>query len=167
VQILRGIAQGVPTFHLVDERGISHTHLLSRCHQIHALVAAHFPSLFAPLSDPVTEADEPYQNAGEKGRKHADSSEPARHRANTARDYGTWANDRPPIVGLVRRRSEQVRLRLCKHADRATREGPVVTQTRADAVVNTDEWALYQHVATTGHRHQTICRAPGARVSAR
>jgi transposase-like protein len=42
VQILRGFAQGVPTQQLADEAGVNRSHLLSRRHQIHALVAAHF-----------------------------------------------------------------------------------------------------------------------------
>jgi transposase-like protein len=39
VQILRGIAQGVPTQHLAAELGIDRSHLLQRRHQIQALVA--------------------------------------------------------------------------------------------------------------------------------
>lgn len=39
VQILRGIAQGVPTKHMATELGINRTHLLERRHQIQALVA--------------------------------------------------------------------------------------------------------------------------------
>ena len=39
VQILRGIAQGVPTKHLAAELGINRTHLLERRHQIQALLA--------------------------------------------------------------------------------------------------------------------------------
>jgi hypothetical protein len=42
VQILRRIAQGAPTLHLADELGINRTHLLSRRHEIHTLVASHF-----------------------------------------------------------------------------------------------------------------------------
>jgi hypothetical protein len=42
VQILRGIAQGIPTLHLADELAINRTHLLERRHEIHTLVAAHF-----------------------------------------------------------------------------------------------------------------------------
>ena len=38
VQILRGIAQGVPTNHLAAELGIDRSHLLQRRHQIQALV---------------------------------------------------------------------------------------------------------------------------------
>ena len=42
VQILRGIAQGIPTLHLSDELGINRTHLLSRRHEIHSHLAVHF-----------------------------------------------------------------------------------------------------------------------------
>jgi len=115
----------------------------------------------------VTEADEPYQNAGEKGRKHTDPLDPPRRRANQARGHGTWATDRPPIVGIVGRRSGHIRLRVCKHADRATLEPLVVAHTRPDAIVNTDEWAPYQHLAAIGRRHQTVCHAPERREWAR
>jgi len=40
VQILRGIAQGVPTKHLAAELGINLTNLLERRHQIQSLLAA-------------------------------------------------------------------------------------------------------------------------------
>ena len=97
-----------------------------------------FPPL-EPLSDPVTEADELYQNAGEKGRQHVNPQDPPRRRANQARGHGTWASDRPPIVGIVGRGSGQIRLRLCHHSDRATLEPLLVAHTRTDAIVNTDE----------------------------
>jgi transposase len=89
----------------------------------------------------VTEADELYQNAGEQGRKHTEAADPARHRANQARGHGTWASDRPAIVGIVGRGSGQSRLRLCHHSDRATLEPLVIPHTRDDAIVTTDEWS--------------------------
>jgi len=119
------------------------------------------------LSDPVTDADELYQNAGEKGRKHADLCDPPRRRANQARGHGTWATDRPPIVGIVGRRSGYIRLRVCRHSDRATLEGLVVAHTRPDAIVNTDEWSAYGHLAAIGRIHQTVCHTPGRREWAR
>src|SRR5215216_4113473 len=42
VQILRRIAQAIPTLHLADELGINRSDLLSRRHEIQALLAAHF-----------------------------------------------------------------------------------------------------------------------------
>ena len=119
------------------------------------------------LSDPVTEADQLYQNAGEKGRKHTDPLDPPRRRANQARSHGTWASDRPPIVGIVGRRSGHIRLQVCTRADRATLEPFVLAHTRPGATVNTDEWSPYQHLAASGRHHQTVCHAPGRREWAR
>jgi hypothetical protein len=62
--ILRGIAQGTPTAKLAREVGITRQHLLILRHKIQAraLDAADH----SPLPDDRTEADEMYQNAGEK-----------------------------------------------------------------------------------------------------
>ncbi len=48
VQILRGIAQGVPTQHLATELGIDRGQLLERRHRIQALVAQHLSPLGTP-----------------------------------------------------------------------------------------------------------------------
>ncbi len=72
------------------------------------------------LQDVVTEADEMYQNAGEKGVTHEDPDDPPRRRANQVKGHGTWANDRPPIAGIVGRESGDLRLAVCHHSDRAT-----------------------------------------------
>jgi len=119
------------------------------------------------LSDPVTEADELYQNAGEKGRLHAEPHDPPRRRANQARGHGTWDSDRPTIIGIVGRRNGQIRLRLCHHSDRATLEPLVLTHTRRNAIINTDEWSAYGQLAATGRIHQTVCHTPGQREWAR
>ena len=47
VQILRGIAQGVPTKHLAEELGIDRGQVLARRHRIQALVAQHLSPLRA------------------------------------------------------------------------------------------------------------------------
>lgn len=62
--ILRGIAQGVPTAQLARELGLSRPHLLELRHQIQARALAGADR--SPLPDDTTEADEMYQNAGEK-----------------------------------------------------------------------------------------------------
>ena len=49
------------------------------------------------------EADEMYQNAGEKGIPHLDPDDPPRRRANKRVGHGTMENDRPPVVGIVGR----------------------------------------------------------------
>ena len=62
--ILRGFAQGVPTAQLARELGISRSHLLELRHQVQARALAGADR--TPLPDATTEADEMYQNAGEK-----------------------------------------------------------------------------------------------------
>ena len=62
--ILRGIAQGVPTAKLAREVGISRQHLLRLRHEIQA--RALDATDHSPLPDDQAEADEMYQNAGEK-----------------------------------------------------------------------------------------------------
>ena len=73
--ILRGIAQGIPTAKLAREVGISRQHLLRLRHrmQANALDAADH----SPLPDDRTEADEMYQNAGEKRGSAQGSRRPA------------------------------------------------------------------------------------------
>ena len=83
---------------------------------------------------------------GKKGKKHADPDDPPRRRANKQRGPGTYANDRPPVVGTVGRRSGQVRLRVVKHTDRKTLEAHVASCTISKARVNTDEWQGYNHI---------------------
>lgn len=64
IQIVRGFAQGVPTFHLARELDLDRGTLLKRRHELQALLEEARPK--EPLADAVTEADEMYQNAGEK-----------------------------------------------------------------------------------------------------
>jgi hypothetical protein len=112
VRILQGVAQGTPTLHLAQELGIDRKHLLERRHKIQELAALACDR--NPLPDPVVEADEMYQNAGEKGSPHPDPEDPPRRRANQARGHGTWDSDRPPVLGIVGRESGRIQLILKK-----------------------------------------------------
>jgi transposase-like protein len=62
--ILRGFVQGVSTARLARELGASRPHLLGLRHEVQARAAA--ASAGGPLPDDFVEADEMYQNAGEK-----------------------------------------------------------------------------------------------------
>lgn len=64
VQIVRGIAQGTPTLHLARELGLDRGTLLYRRHRIQGHLDACRPKTRKFSS--ITEADEMYQNAGEK-----------------------------------------------------------------------------------------------------
>jgi hypothetical protein len=114
VRILQGVAQGTPTFHLANEPGIDRKHLLERRRKLQAFAEKACPR--GPLPDEVVEADELYQNAGEKGILHPDPEDPPRQRANKVVGHGTWENDRPPVLGIVGRESGQVRLEVKKTA---------------------------------------------------
>ncbi len=79
VMLLRGFAKGVPTKHLTDEMDLAYPSVLKRRHRIQEAVQqgerVGLPGE-APkngLPDPEVEADEMYQNAGEK-RKAASKS---------------------------------------------------------------------------------------------
>ena len=90
---------------------------------------------------------------GKKGQKHDDPDDPPRRRANKQRGHGTYANDRPPIVGSVGRRSGQVRLRVVKRTDAKTLRKHVQSFTQADSEVNTDEWIGYTRLR---RKHVTV-----------
>jgi transposase-like protein len=64
VLILRGVAQGTPTARLARELGCSRRHLLDLRHRLHHYAERFLPK--GPLPDDAAEADEMYQNAGEK-----------------------------------------------------------------------------------------------------
>ncbi len=165
VRILQGIAQGVPTMHLAKELEIDRTHLLERRHKIQGLAAKACDR--DALPDKVVEADEMYQNAGEKGKLHPDPEDPPRSRANKVRGHGTWENDRPPILGIVGRETGQIHLEVKKNSGRKDLEPSVLTSTQPGTTVNTDEWSAYVHLPEAQRKHVTVCHTPGKRVWAR
>ena len=118
VLILRGFVQGTPTLPLADELECDYGTLLDYRHQMQA--AALLGVDRSPLADAVTEGDELFQNAGEKGDPHCDPADPPRRRANQRRGRGTMANDRPPIQGVVGRASGEIRLTVCDDTRQAT-----------------------------------------------
>jgi transposase-like protein len=166
VLILQGITQGKPTLQIADELELDYSWLLKRRHQIQAQAQEALPRDTA-LSDPVTEADEMYQNAGEKGEKHSDPADPPRRRANKARGHGTWDNDRPPVLGIVGRTTGHIRLTVCHNSQRETLQPKTEAATRSDATVYTDEWSAYDRLPETGRQHASVCHTPGKREWAR
>ena len=66
VLILRGFAQGVPTAQLARELGCDRPELLRLRHRLQGLAFDNRDRM--PLDDQAVEADEAYQNAGEKRR---------------------------------------------------------------------------------------------------
>jgi transposase-like protein len=149
--ILRGIAQGVPTAQLARELGCDRKHLLELRRRMQDNATRWLDR--NPLGDEVVEADEMYQNAGEKGIEHPDPEDPPRRRANGRRGHGTFANDRPPVAGVVGRESGEVRLEVVDSAS-ANELGEFVDRScLSGATVDTDEWCGYNRVG--GHHDRT------------
>lgn len=78
VLILRGVLQGVTTMQLSKELGCSYNRLLDLRHKLQDSVLAHNIESSPRLSGAVFEADEMYQNAGEKRRPPREGRGPAR-----------------------------------------------------------------------------------------
>jgi transposase-like protein len=103
VLVLRGIAQGVPTAKLARELGCDRKELLTLRHRLqHA--AYRFGDRRRP-GDPVVEADEMFQNAGEKrcaAHRPGRPAPAARQQGERARQLG-----QRPAAGLRGRRPRQ------------------------------------------------------------
>lgn len=165
VRILQGIAQGASTLHLAQELGIDRKHLLERRHIVQDFAAS--ACIRTPMSENVTEVDEMYQNAGEKGIKHPDENDPPRRRGNQARGHGTWNSDRPPILGIIGRENGQIQLEVKHNSARKDLEPTVLDATQPGSTINTDEWGAYNHLVEADRLHVTVCHTPGKRVWAR
>jgi transposase-like protein len=98
---LRGIAKGEPTARLARELAGSRKQLHPLRQRIQANLNETAPT--DAMRGPAFEADELYQNAGEKSTPHRDPSDPPRRRANKRTGHGTYASDRPPIISVVSR----------------------------------------------------------------
>ena len=93
---------------------------------------------------------------GKKGDLHYDWWDPPRRRANKRKGHGTYANDRPPVLGTVGRESGQVRLRVVKDTTGTTLRGHVHQFTAELAQVYTDEWVGYNRLRRA---HATVCHS--------
>lgn len=86
VLVLRGLAKGESTRSMSQEMGLGYRNLLYLRHKMMENAFEHREREI--LEDEATESDEMYQNAGEKGRRHADPHDPPRCRANKKKGAG-------------------------------------------------------------------------------
>jgi transposase-like protein len=98
---LRGMAKGESMARLSRELGVSRKQLHTLRQRLQANLNATAPT--DVMTGTAFEADELYQNAGEKSTPHPDPADPPRRRANKRKGHGTYANDRPPIISLISR----------------------------------------------------------------
>ena len=144
VLLLRGVCQGVSSAQLSRELDMSRQTVLSIRRKLQASAETIQPE--DALPDAEVETDEMFQNAGEKGEKHVDASDPPRRRGNKRRGHGTYEKDRPPIVGTKGRVSHLLRLRLVHRTDAATLSAHVHQFTLPTSTVYTDGWRGYNHI---------------------
>src|SRR5262245_30989788 len=96
---------------------------------------------------------------GNKGGPPAHPEDPPSRRATTPPGHGTFANDRPPVTGVVGRESGEVRLEVVANSDRETLEDGVDRTTLEAATVYTDEWRGYGRLAEMKRGHATVSHA--------
>src|SRR3954467_676938 len=142
--ILRGITQATPTAQMARELGCDRRWLLALRHRLQEYVRRGRGR--NPLGDHGVEADEMYQNAGEKGIPHEDPEDPPRRRANQRRGHGTFATDRAPIAGVVGRESGELRLEVLETASGSELQEVVDEACLEGTTVNTDEWSGYNRI---------------------
>lgn len=99
---------------------------------------------------------------GKKGEEHFDPTDPPRCRANKRRGRGTYANDRPPVLGTIGRQSGKIRLRVVTDTKKSTLTTHVHQFTMPYAFVCTDEYESYQGIdrphATIAHGRREWAR---------
>ena len=103
-----------------------------------------------------------FRTRGKKGDEHFDRTDPPRRRANKRRGRGTYANDRPPVLGTVGRETGQVRLRVVNDTRGHTLQAHVHQFTSDGTHVYTDEYDSYNRVerphSTVAHGHHEWAR---------
>ena len=140
---------------MARELGLSRPHLLRLRHEIQARALAAADR--SPLPDDRTEADEMYQNAGEKrGAAHrpARPSKAAGEPGQGPRHLGY----RPACGtggGWPYQRSAWVRVGRGSGADELI-DATVLPATGPGAMVHTDEWNGYKLLARCGRGHATV-----------
>lgn len=155
ILLLRGIVQGDPTTQIAQELERDYGNLLKWRHRIQEQGLSN--RLATELADETVEVDEVYQNSGHKGpEEDEDDQTPPRSRANKRRGRGTMDTDRPPIVGIVGRESNQVRVEVCEDAQQETVIPLVKATTAEQATVYSDEAHTYRPLADTDREHHTV-----------
>lgn len=95
-----------------------------------------------------------FRTRGKKGEEHFDPADPPRSRANKQRGRGTYANDRPPVLGTVGRETGQIRLRVVEDTTGVTLRTHPAHFTLGEAIINTDEYQSYHGLARA---HDRVC----------
>lgn len=154
VLMLRGFAKGASTQMIADELELDYGTVLKWRHRLQA--QALVPTEAETLPDQEVEADEMYQNAGEKGEEHDDPDDPPRQRANPRRGRGTYEQDRPVIVGTVGRDSGRLQLTIAPDNRNETLVPLVSAQVAKEASLFSDDAYHFHVVAEAVDTHYAL-----------
>jgi ISXO2-like transposase domain len=104
---------------------------------------------------------------GKKGDEHCDPPDRPRHHANPRRGRGTYANDRPPVLGVLGRETGQLRWRVVDDTRSLTLCAFVEQFTQPEALVYTDELTLRRQTNRTQLTQLVKSGMQGNQVQAR
>jgi transposase-like protein len=109
----------------------------------------------------VVECDEVYVIAGHKGRPDKIKGRAARcRRLKGAPGRGTLEKEKPPIFGMIERGGE-VRILMLENVQQDTIR-PIIAETiELGAVVNTDEYVIYDALPRWGYVRKSVCHSRG------
>lgn len=116
-----------------------------------------------PVLDGMVELDELYLVAGHKGNPEAvrkKGRRGRRRRLKGARGRGTLKKEKPPVLGLIKRMGEVV-IRMLPDVKQVTIEPFIRTYVSLDALVNTDEYCIYDRLEEWGYTHQSVNHSKG------
>lgn len=109
----------------------------------------------------VVECDEVYVIAGHKGRPdRIYGRAPRRRRLKGAPGRGTLAKEKPPIFGMIERGGE-VRIAMLADVKQKTIRPLIEEAIEPGALVNTDEYVIYDALPKWGYVRKSVCHSLG------
>jgi len=103
-----------------------------------------------------------FKQRGKKGKKHSDEADLPRKRRLSRRGRGNFANDRPPVFGIVGRTSRQARFQVIPDTAHRTLDKWIVHWTHGNTLVYSDAWQGYNDLtrkqAQVNHHHNEWAR---------
>ena len=99
---------------------------------------------------------------GKKGLQHPHKEDLPRSRRLSRRGRGNFANDRPPVLGMVGRESQQARFQVIPDTAHETLDEWIVRWTQDTTTVYSDAWQGYDDLtrqqAQVNHHHHEWAR---------
>lgn len=144
-ELKRGISINKITHEL--ERKYDHVHRIAK-----KIMNSIFEKRYLETLSGKVEIDEMYMSAGEKGKKQLKRR--PRKRGLKLRGRGTYAKDKPPIVGAVERNGK-LSLQVV-HNMKKRNVNKILKRIDKNAWVYTDDFDVYTPLKSKGYKHETV-----------